>query len=150
MEHFSQDWFNAGTKSQVYTNAPAGMMFPGDTGFPGTSNVFGHKLQFAPRASVVWDPKGDGKMTLRAAYGIFYDTPPLFFFTRFSNNPPWGCQLDLPPGTETKQLKTHLAVCRKSIVRRFGCSYRMAVMDNRGFWITLQSDLQAALGNASS
>jgi hypothetical protein len=90
VEHFSQDWFNAGTVSKIYTNAPAGMMFPGDTGFPGDSNIFSHKRQFAPRVSAVWDPKGDGKMTLRAAYGIFYDTPPLFFFTRFSNNPPWG------------------------------------------------------------
>jgi len=93
VEHFNQGWFNAGTVSKVYPNAPAGMMFPGDTGYPGTSNVFSHKKQFAPRISMVWDPKGDGKMTLRASYGIFYDTPPLFFMTRFSNNPPWGANL---------------------------------------------------------
>jgi hypothetical protein len=34
-------------------------------------------------------------MTVRAAYGIFYDTPQLFFNTRFANNPPWGAQITL-------------------------------------------------------
>ena len=34
-------------------------------------------------------------MTVRAAYGLFYDTPQLFFFTRVANNPPWGAQVSL-------------------------------------------------------
>ena len=44
---------------------------------------------------LVFDPKGDGKMTVRASYGIFYDNPHLFFNTRFANNPPWGAQITL-------------------------------------------------------
>ena len=34
-------------------------------------------------------------MSIRASYGLFYDTPQLFFYTRFANNPPWGAQISL-------------------------------------------------------
>lgn len=96
VEHFDPARFAAGTRSPAYTNSPAGLMYPGDPGFPGTSNIFSKKGQFAPRVGLVFDPKGDGKMTIRASYGIFYDTPQLFFYTRFANNPPWGAQISLP------------------------------------------------------
>ncbi len=95
VEHFDMAAFTAGTKTSLYTNAPAGLSFPGDPGFPGHSNTFGKNTDFEPRVGVVWDPKGDGRMTIRAGYGMFYDTPQLFFFTRFSNNPPWGAQISL-------------------------------------------------------
>ena len=32
---FDMDRFNAGIKSRVFPNAPAGLYFPGDEGFPG-------------------------------------------------------------------------------------------------------------------
>ena len=79
VSHFDPALFAAGTKSAVYKNAPAGLIFPGDAGFPGNSTSFSHKGQFAPRLGVVFDPKGDGKMTIRASYGGFYDTPHMFF-----------------------------------------------------------------------
>jgi len=48
----------------------------------------------------VWTPKGDEKTSVRASWGVFYDTPHLFFNTRFANNPPWGAQITIsnPPG----------------------------------------------------
>ena len=95
VQHFDMAAFLAGTQSTVYANSPAGLSYAGDSGFSGHSNTFGKLNDFEPRLGVVWDPKGDGHMTIRAGYGIFYDTPQMFFFTRVSNNPPWGAQISL-------------------------------------------------------
>ena len=100
VEHFDPALFNQGVRSGVYVNAPAGLMFPGDPHYPDHSTTFPKWGDFAPRLGIVWDPKGDGRMTIRSSYGIFYDQPQTFFNTRFSNNPPWGAQISLtnPPG----------------------------------------------------
>ena len=99
-ENFDMSRFVANQHSTVNPSAPAGLLFPGDPGFPGKSNTFGNSHLFAPRFGLIWDPEGKGRMTIRAGYGIFYDTPQLFFFTRVANNPPWGAQVSLanPPG----------------------------------------------------
>jgi len=95
VSHFDPARFASGAKSAVYKNAPAGLIFPGDAGYPGKATTFNNLKQFAPRLGVIWDPQGNGKMTVRASYGIFFDTPHLFFNTRFANNPPWGAQITL-------------------------------------------------------
>jgi hypothetical protein len=107
VEHFDQSLFTQNSTSKVYVNAPAGLIFPGDPGFPGMSNVFAKKADFAPRVGVAWDPRGDGRTTIRASYGIFYDTPQLFFYTRFANNPPWGAQISLPSTNFTNPWATY-------------------------------------------
>ena len=38
---------------------------------------------------------GDERTSVRASWGVFYDTPHLFFNTRFANNPPWGAQITI-------------------------------------------------------
>ncbi len=70
---FSMARFLAGTKSTAYPNAPAGMFFPGDAGFP-DNGMRDSMSNFAPRLGFAWDVMGDGKMSVRGGGGMFYDT----------------------------------------------------------------------------
>jgi hypothetical protein len=61
-----------GANSQVFPNAPTGLLFPGDPGAPKGAN-FPDKNDFAPRFGFAWDPWSDGKTSLRGGFGVFYD-----------------------------------------------------------------------------
>jgi hypothetical protein len=64
--------FRPGQQSQRFPDAPAGLVYPGDPGVPrGTYAT--DKNNIAPRLGVAWDPRGDGRTSVRAAWGIFYD-----------------------------------------------------------------------------
>jgi hypothetical protein len=60
-----------GAKSQVSPTALEGLLFPGD---PGISRGIVHTdwNNVAPRLGLAWDPKGDGRTSIRAGFGIFY------------------------------------------------------------------------------
>src|SRR5262252_3810838 len=52
--------FNAGQVSQAFVNAPPGLTFPGDRGYPGNAATSARYLDFAPRFGLVYDPTGRG------------------------------------------------------------------------------------------
>jgi hypothetical protein len=93
VSNFDLARFDAGVRSTVYPQAPPGLYFPGDPGMPGEAVMKSQWAQFAPRTGFVWQPSE--KTAIRAGWGVFFDTPQLFFNTRFANNPPWGAQITL-------------------------------------------------------
>ena len=64
--------FVTGMKSQKYPAAPTGLVYPGDPGIP-RGVVPTDKNNVAPRVAVAWDPAGDGRTSIRSAFGVFYD-----------------------------------------------------------------------------
>ncbi|MGH9471212.1 MAG: carboxypeptidase regulatory-like domain-containing protein [Terriglobales bacterium] len=93
IDDFNLSNFVNGVRTSKFVNAPAGLIFPGDPGFPGNNYSENHMGDFEPRLGVIWDPTGHGTTSVRADFGTFYDRPYMFTYTRFSNNPPWGASL---------------------------------------------------------
>jgi len=62
-----------GLISQRFTNAPPGLVVPGDPGAP-KGWYFPDHLDWAPRFGFAWDVTGDGKTSLRGGAGVFYDS----------------------------------------------------------------------------
>ena len=88
---FNMDWFNQNRHSVVFPNAPAGLLFAGDEGFPANgANTANRYTQFAPRAGFAWDPTGQGTQTVKAAVGLYYDSPKLWQYGHHMLNPPFG------------------------------------------------------------
>jgi hypothetical protein len=97
---FDMDRFIAGTKSTVFPNAPAGLYFPGDAGFPTQAGMPTDWNNIGPRVGVAWDPVGDGKTSVRASYGKSFEFVDGQFHLNTSVAPPWGSEvrLNAPPG----------------------------------------------------
>ncbi|MBV8905613.1 MAG: TonB-dependent receptor [Acidobacteriia bacterium] len=94
--HFNMQDFLTNVHSTVFPNGPAGTLFPGDPGFnTGGRPNYTTWPNFAPRIGLGWDPKGDGKMLIRASWGMFYDMPHTLFYYNYSSEPPWGSSITL-------------------------------------------------------
>ncbi|PYS01538.1 MAG: hypothetical protein DMG12_15280 [Acidobacteria bacterium] len=101
VSHFDMNAFMTGMHSTVYPNAPAGALYPGDPGYHAGNRPMKPRLNdWAPRIGLAWDPRGNGRMTVRASWGMFYDMPSTLFYYGYSNEPPWGQAItyNSPPG----------------------------------------------------
>ena len=88
---FSLDNFRNGVTSTVFNNAPAGLSYPGDPGFPsGSTGLNKQWLNFSPRVGVAWDVTGDGRTAVRSSYGLSYDFPGGTYLYIAASAAPWG------------------------------------------------------------
>jgi hypothetical protein len=86
--HFDHDAFVKGIRSKQFDTTPAGVTFPGDPGFPGQEGQYSQWLNFSPRVGLAWDVTGDGRTSVRASGGTFYDYPPIQY-QNLASAPPY-------------------------------------------------------------
>jgi hypothetical protein len=94
--NFSRDRYNAGVHSTVFKNAPAGLLYAGDPGFEGNTGVNKRYDQFAPRIGAAFDPKGDGRTSIRASFGVAYDFPNIQIMSTPTTAPPFASTVNVP------------------------------------------------------
>ncbi len=93
---FSMAQYLAGFHSSQYPAAPAGLLFGHDAPNPnGCAFSDSHWADVSPRLGVVWDPKGEGKQTIRAGFGLLHDNLELFYPERWTTNPPYASSIAL-------------------------------------------------------
>jgi hypothetical protein len=107
IEQFNPADYYANKRSSVYTNAPAGLLFPGDNGMP----FWGQKSSlalFSPRVGFAYALTSDNKTSLRGGVGMFYDSlQPGVYNNRFVDVTPFSPQISLtqPEGSFSNPYK---------------------------------------------
>jgi hypothetical protein len=108
----SHDYFNrgsvfdlagyaAGRQSVVFPNGPVGQYYYGDKGVP-KGFTADHWLNLSPRLGFVFDPRGDGRTTIRVGGGILFDSLGTFLTYRVTGqNAPWGVTVTESSGPYT-------------------------------------------------
>jgi hypothetical protein len=89
---FNIDNFLMGVKSKVFFNAPAGLLYAGDEGFPKNAKTGMSKQwwNLSPRGGVAWDVHGDGRLAVRSSYAMAYDFMSGEYHNIDANAPPFG------------------------------------------------------------
>ncbi|MEI9815394.1 MAG: carboxypeptidase regulatory-like domain-containing protein [Acidobacteriota bacterium] len=110
MQYWSEKYnqiptFVLGQQSQVFTTAPAGLVYPTDKGVPNTLVPQGNRwaprigIAYAPTASGGWLGKllgGPGKSSIRAGYGMFYSVIQGNTIAIDEPQPPYGLSYTSP------------------------------------------------------
>lgn len=86
-----------GVRSPQYVNAPPGISYPGDPTYPysGVADMKNVLPEFSPRLGLAWDVKGDGRTSVRASFGHFYDNLPANFPINTDVTAPWEANVTL-------------------------------------------------------
>ncbi len=96
VSNFVVENFRAGTKTKKFLNAPAGLIYPGDAGFPaGDSGIATQWRNVSPRAGVAWDVTGDGRTAVRSSYGMTFDFPSSVFMYIAASASPFANRVEL-------------------------------------------------------
>jgi hypothetical protein len=96
-EIFSPSAYAAGQVSTMFTNAPPGLLFPGDPGVPQYGLGSNYK-NFEPRIGFAYDVQGNGKTSIRGGFGMFYDSLQNGIYNnRFVDTSPFSVQVNLNP-----------------------------------------------------
>jgi hypothetical protein len=83
-----------GQQSTLWPTAPVGLVYPGDAGIP--RSTYNEDLNnFAPRMGFAWDMLGNGKLSMRGGWGIYYDNPVSELTLQFLGVPPYGLQTQI-------------------------------------------------------
>ncbi len=95
--HFDPALFAQNVRSSFYQNAPAGLVFSGDPQYA-CGNYFNCPKwnKFFPRVGLAWDPKGDGRMTIRIGYGMFGDRMSMLSLSQEQFGAPFGNTVSVP------------------------------------------------------
>jgi hypothetical protein len=106
-----------GAQSKVVPDAPPGILFPGDL----PKGLAGADLNnFAPRIGLAWDVLGDGKTSIRAGYGIFYES--INADSVAQENPPFAGSLNAFRGNIADPFgSTGQANPPATLTSQFGC-----------------------------
>jgi hypothetical protein len=84
-----------GAKSTRFPNAPAGMLFAGDPGFP-SGGVYPNLSNFAPRLGAAYAlNNGPHPTTIRGGWGMFYIQPFARIYNNFVQNAPFSPSVSL-------------------------------------------------------
>jgi hypothetical protein len=109
ISNFSEERYKAGVRSTAFNNAPFGFTYPGDKNFPGThcrssgvcngTGVKNRWTNVTPRVGLAWDPRGDGRMSIRASYAMGYEILTGSFYATYITLP-WTSSIiyAFPPG----------------------------------------------------